>query len=58
MDGIQYANIQNIECNYNKTSNLAEGSCMFDGHLRKSMVVYELKLQMTGSHVSEKMNLL
>ena len=48
MDGIVDENFADRICNCNKQSLLEDGSCMYDGICRKSMVVYELKCKISG----------
>ena len=48
MEGIVDENLIDRACNCNVRSLLEDGSCMYDGECRKSMVIYELKCKSTG----------
>ena len=48
MEGIVEKNLVDTACNCNVRSLIEDGSCMYDGECRKSMVIYDLKCKTTG----------
>ena len=50
MANIIDSNLMDRKCNCNRKPKLDDGRCHYDGDCRKSMVVYELKCNVTGKN--------